>query len=104
MDNGHSGRRDALAFWLGMIALLLSLVPLFYCNCAMSQLEWLRRELPSGWLAITFIAAPLAAIVLGGASMLVKRNWRGVIAIVYAAFSLLVMLALAAFVGQGPDR
>jgi len=105
MDNRQPGRRDALAFWLGMTALLLSLVPLFIAACAMTRNDWLGALL-SIWVAIAVIVSPLGAILLGGASLLVKRNWRAGAAVFYATFSLLVMLAFAAVsvLGLVPDR
>jgi hypothetical protein len=108
MGQRHRDRGDVLAFWLGMTALLLSLVPLMLVACVTSRPDWLlgwvMRHFPFPWVAATVVASQLAAIVVGGASLLVKRNWRGATAILYAAFSMLAMLAIFALMAQAPDR
>ena len=84
-------------FWLGIAAMALAILPLIYLTCANNEItspfaKSVFDATPLLATQVASVALPVAGIVLGILSLVVRQNWCGCAAIVIGVIWILIML------------
>ena|ERR1043166_3008773 len=95
MDANPSDRRAAVAFWLSMIAVLLSLAPWLAFLSAKWFLSLNLRDATTEWMIVVeffgIVSSPFLATIVGLVSLLFKPNGRAGVAVALGVLDIVSM-------------